>query len=789
MPEKVAQPSLVAGDGSLTVSWLPPSDGGSAITDYDVRYIESSYIGCADCGVLPWVDWQPTSVSTTPWTRITGLTNGTSYAVVVRAKNSVGAGPWSDDGWGTPVAAASVPRQLTLPTVVVGDGSLTVSWNPPADGGSAITGYDVWYRPTSSGSYTELHTTATSITISSLTNGTSYGVFVRAKNSVGPGAWSEGRWATPTSGASVPDKPASPAVVAGDGSLTVSWSAPADGGSVITGYEIRYRPSTSSGSYTQLRTAAASITISGLTNGTGYTVFVRAQNAEGSGEWSDATSGTPTSEESKPAKPSRPSVVAGDRSLTVSWSPPADGGSAITGYEVWYSPDTSSQSRTRTTSSTSLTLTGVTNGTSYRVHVRARNSVGVGEWSDAQWGTPVALVTAPGAPRDVVLVAHGESRLRASWSAPASTGGSAIDHYLVKYGRGSLRDDPIHGDMGPWSSRIYEVKGTVALSPELPAGVWHWVRVVAVNSAGRHSLTTTADSHTALPQAPAERPLELGQAEITHMEQLGAWNPRDKEDAVRIEWKKVSGATGYEVAYWFRRPYGETLPPLIPLDRYKITVKKLVERGKLICERSADEVSDGLPCGLTLIETVSGENTNEYETLKQFDDAKIPARLEVAVRAINSNTDTKGEWSEYYSLPERKCDNRTFDLDVLGKASMVARFTGSNSDLLKTIIQKIGVVGLSINIIDRMLNDCRSFQEAVADEIIDHIPFLRQLFEQLFKAFEETKCKNNIAVYVKQLPTEAHKGTHPESTPYIMCGVLYDIDSNTDQYFNTYKIN
>ena len=427
VPDKVGQPSVSAGDGSLTVSWLPPSDGGSAITDYDVRYIESSYIGCADCGVLPWVDWQPTSVSTTPWTRITGLANGTSYAVVVRAKNSVGAGPWSDDGWGTPVAAASAPRQPALPTVVVGDGSLTVSWNPPADGGSAITGYDVWYRPTSSGSYTELRTTATSITISSLTNGTSYGVFVRAKNSVGVGAWSEGRWATPTSGASVPGKVGLPSVTAGNGSLTVSWSPPADGGSVIAGYEIWYRPSVSSGSYTQLRTAAASITISGLTNGTGYTVFVRAQNAEGSGEWSDATSGTPTSEGSKPAKPSQPSVVAGNRSLTVSWSPPVDGGSAITGYEVWYSPDTSSQSRTHRTADTRATLSSLTNGTSYTVLVRAQNAHGFSDWSDGATGTP-KVIEAPSKP--ILTLSQNGSTVTVRWVVHDNGGAPITDHPL-----------------------------------------------------------------------------------------------------------------------------------------------------------------------------------------------------------------------------------------------------------------------------------------------------------------------------------------------------------------------
>ena len=438
VPGKVGRPSLIAGDRSLTVSWFAPNDGGAAITDYDVRYIESFYIGCGDCGVLPWVNWQSSTVSAWRSTTITGLTNGTSYAVVVRAKNSVGAGAWSDDEWATPVAAGSVPAGPAQPAVTAADGSLTVSWSAPSDGGSAITGYDVWYGPQGgTGQYWAEGTTATSTTITGLTNGTSYGVFVRAKNSVGAGAWSDGVWATPTSGASVPDKPARPSVVAGDGSLAVSWSPPANGGSEITGYEIWYRPSTSS-SYTTLNTTATSITISGLTNGTGYTVFVRAQNAEGSGEWSDAVSGTPMSGTSVPGKPALPSVAAGDRSLTVSWSPPAEGGSAITGYEVWYSPNGSNRSWTHRTTATGATISNLTNGTSYAVHVRAQNSEGLGEWSERASGTPVAAASAPSDP--ILTLSQNNETITLLWYVE-DNGGAPIVDYHVSY-RVSSDNDP-----------------------------------------------------------------------------------------------------------------------------------------------------------------------------------------------------------------------------------------------------------------------------------------------------------------------------------------------------------
>ena len=441
VPDKVGQPSLVAGDGSLTVSWWPPSDGGSAITDYDVRYVESSYIGCADCGALPWVNWQSSTVSTWRSTTITGLTNGTSYAVVVRAKNSVGAGAWSDDAWGTPVTSASVPAKPAAPSVTAGDGFLTVSWSPPSDGGSAITDYDVRYVESSyigcadCGALPWVNwqsstvSTWRSTTITGLTNGTSYAVVVRAKNSVGAGAWSDDAWGTPVTSASVPAKPAAPSVTAGDGFLTVSWSPPSDGGSAITGYDVWYGAQGQSGQSWVEGTTATSTTITGLTNGIGYTVFVLAQNAEGSGEWSDAASGTPQSEGSVPAKPSQPSVVAGNRSLTVSWSPPADGGSAITGYEVRYSPDTSSQFRTHRTTATRATLSSLTNGTSYTVFVRAQYSQGFSDWSDRATGTP-KLIKAPSKPT-ITLSQRGDT-VTLSWRVN-DDGGAPIVDYDVYY--------------------------------------------------------------------------------------------------------------------------------------------------------------------------------------------------------------------------------------------------------------------------------------------------------------------------------------------------------------------
>ena len=88
--------------------------------------------------------------------------------------------------------AASAPPAPTLTSATGGAGSVALQWSAPAwDGGSAITGYDV-YRGTSSGGETLLTQVGnvTSYTDSTATNGTKYFYKVSAVNSVGEGAQS-----------------------------------------------------------------------------------------------------------------------------------------------------------------------------------------------------------------------------------------------------------------------------------------------------------------------------------------------------------------------------------------------------------------------------------------------------------------------------------------------------------------------------------------------------------------------------------------------------------------------
>jgi large repetitive protein len=84
-----------------------------------------------------------------------------------------------------------------------------------------------------------------------------------------------------------------------------------------------------------------------------------------------------------PGAPTIGSAIAGDGQATVSWTAPvSDGGSPIIGYVVTpYVGFVSQGPRYFVSAATTQTVTGLTNGTTYRFRVRAWNSVGVSGFS------------------------------------------------------------------------------------------------------------------------------------------------------------------------------------------------------------------------------------------------------------------------------------------------------------------------------------------------------------------------------------------------------------------------
>jgi len=126
-------------------------------------------------------------------------------------------------------------------------------------------------------------------TISGLTQGTAYNVWARTHNSAGYSDWSPMATATTWSvpGAPVVDPISGVTQV----QAVVSWTAPYNGGTAITSYEVGYSTINSSSGLT-IVTATSPKTITSLNPGIKYYFFVRANNAVGSGPWSASKSAT-----------------------------------------------------------------------------------------------------------------------------------------------------------------------------------------------------------------------------------------------------------------------------------------------------------------------------------------------------------------------------------------------------------------------------------------------------------------------------------------------------------------
>ncbi|MGY1642025.1 S8 family serine peptidase [Geodermatophilus sp. SYSU D00703] len=168
------------------------------------------------------------------------------------------------------------------------------------------------------------------------------------------------------------------------GAVRVAWSAPADdGGAPITGYRVAtYRSATPVG-VTTFPATARSATIPGLANGTAYTFTVTAVNGAGVGPRSARSAAvTPRT---VPGKPSIGRPTVGNAAVTVRWAAPAaTGGAPITGYVVRaYRGTTVVKTVTARAGSTSLTVTGLVNGTGYVFTVAAVNAAGTGRQSPA----------------------------------------------------------------------------------------------------------------------------------------------------------------------------------------------------------------------------------------------------------------------------------------------------------------------------------------------------------------------------------------------------------------------
>lgn len=274
------------------------------------------------------------------------------------------------DGW--------VVAKPTALTATAGAGQASVAFTGPAAGTYPITNYAYSIDDGATWVVRSPAATTSPIVITGLTNGTEYSIKLAAINLHGQGAPSDAATVTPITTAGAPT---GLVATAGAGQASVAFVVPvSNGGAAISNYSY----STDDGATWTPRAPAATtspVVIAGLTNGTEYSVKLRATNAAGAGTASAAVLVTPVTTANAPTD-----LVAtpGTTDMSVAFTAPTDdGGADITNYKYSINGGTDWTAFDPVDVATPVVIAGLTAETTYSVKLRAVNSVGDGTASGA----------------------------------------------------------------------------------------------------------------------------------------------------------------------------------------------------------------------------------------------------------------------------------------------------------------------------------------------------------------------------------------------------------------------
>jgi hypothetical protein len=176
-PGQVTGVSATASSGAATINWSAPTSGGP-VTSYVITPFAN---GVAQPATT--INGNPPVTTTT----LEGLNGGVQYTFTVTAKNGAGPGTVSSPSNAVTPTSPTAPAAPTGVTARSATTQALVSWQTPAnDGGRPITGYTVTtFQGATQFSTASAGPSATSATISALSNGQTYTFTVTATNSIG----------------------------------------------------------------------------------------------------------------------------------------------------------------------------------------------------------------------------------------------------------------------------------------------------------------------------------------------------------------------------------------------------------------------------------------------------------------------------------------------------------------------------------------------------------------------------------------------------------------------------
>jgi len=519
---------------SLVLNWNQSPSGSPPIT-YQVFYRvhnQPSYVAYGS------------TVSSTSLP-ITGLNASTTYDFQVTATNLAGSANSQPLTISTLATGQTPSAPINLAFTNVGQSQLTVTWTPST--GTAPINYAVQYRVHGGTTFTGAGSTNTSsLTLTNLTQATTYDILVTASNLFGS-ASSQIGLATTAAAPIAPSQPGAPtgSNVTASG-LTLSWAASATGTAPIS-YQVQFRLNgqTPAANYSNFGAPVAATvqSVTGLAAGTLYDFRIVASNAGGSATGATLTISTASAIAAPAAPTGLFTTNITSTNLTLGWQASATGTQPIT-YQPQFRITGQPTFNNIGTPLSVLTVPvqNLTASTSYDFRIIATNAAGTATSATLTVSTPAAG-TAPTAP--VITVGTPTSTtLPITWTASTGTGGIT---YTPQY--------RVTGSAASFTT-IASTTTLAATITGLVTGTQYDIQVIAANGFGS-TTSATVTGTTALVESASGTLLTTSQGVIVDHD-LTQWrlNGTPRTSAT-VQMNTGSGwvstgstTTAVQVLYW-----------------------------------------------------------------------------------------------------------------------------------------------------------------------------------------------------------------------------------------------
>ena len=463
-------------NNDFALSWDTPNSGGTPLLSYSIQ--RSVVVVAADGS------WVTLSDSSDDESYVdSDITNGVSYTYRVAAISHVGQGTYSSNV--TITHTTLEPDKVSKFNVIQTDQIITLSWVAPVnDGGSPITGYTIQRSVVvaADGSWVTLSDffDDTSYVDTELDVGVTYTYRIAAINNVGTGEYSDS--VSSVFSAFEPKRITKVNATISGNTTTLSWNAPYDGNSPITGYVIQRSVDDAPWAIIESSYHDTSYVDSNLSRTVLYAYRIAAINNIGTGAYSGSAQVyihmTTTSQITGLG------AVALGNTITLSWDAPIDdGGSIPTGYVIqrsmagdsWVTISKYDASRVYVDSH-------LTPGTTYTYRVAASNGMGTSVYSANATGI-TGSVYLPNAITGLDITSSGNTA-SLSWNAAVHNGSNndIFTSYIIQRSESS----------SSWVTISKPHYSTSYTDLDLTPGVTYTYRIAATNIIGTGAYSVNA---------------------------------------------------------------------------------------------------------------------------------------------------------------------------------------------------------------------------------------------------------------------------------------------------------